>query len=201
MARTESFLFGKDPIGLYGSSETLAYVGSTPVEMDEKPVWYGVLDGSGDATTNALYVEPEKLSTQNAPGIRSLDDLNRMIIFAYFVAGSSDTNGVIQLARVNNSTALHLGPQIPFKLGNVASNDTGTGPIVTSVDLPLPSDFGQQSGGGDVNDQLWIRPIITPDFSSGAVVTNVYVLLVNGSGAAAQAFPHRGVVDSERRFW
>lgn len=202
MGRTEAFLFGTDPVGVYAFQEALTFTDGDPEEMAIKPLWYGKQDGSGDETSEAFYVEPEKLHTQNAPGIRSLDDIGRMIVVAFHnLDQRRDAVGVVQLARSDNPIAFDFGPSIPFTVGNVSTTDTGTGPIITTIDNPLPTDFAQVSAGGDVNDQLFCRPVVTFTGTDGTALTSVSVLLVSGSGAATQAFPHRGVVDSARRYW
>jgi hypothetical protein len=195
-----------DPVGIYQVGTDVTFVADVGLEYQKRPIRYGLQEG-GNTALDVMYIEPEKLATRGQSGIRSLDDISRIVVIAYYEAGASDGAGVLQFGRGLEGAGdpldiqFELGAQIPFIAGDWDQAHDGEGPIVSVIDNPFPTDFQRQTTGADsIDDALWCRAVITNDFSGGPVPSAITALFVPGS-TATQAVPHRGALVSERRFW
>jgi hypothetical protein len=209
MPRTENFLFGTDPMAGYtvgGEAATLLPITTSEFTTQARQMRYGNGDASVSVDTDKLYVEPQKLSEYDAPGARSLDDVNRMIIFGQYTAsGTSVGQLFVEFSRGDVELEYENTRFGPFPFGRWSPSDAGAGPALTVVDNPFPSDFMRTNNGAmTIDDPLWCRTQLSLEVIPGGSLTNtpivVVVLLVNGA-TASQASPHRGAFLSERRFW
>jgi hypothetical protein len=209
MPRTENFLFGTDPMAAYTVSDALSGLEIEAVSeatLLSRQMRYGKGGGSTSINTDLLYVEPQKLSEYDAPGARSLDDVNRMIVFAqYGASGVTQGQLYVEFSRGDLDVEYTANRFGPYPMGRWSSSDSGEGPALTAVDNPFPSDFMRSDNGAmTIDDPLWCRVKLSladpPGGSVGNVDVLVVVLLVNGA-TASQASPHRGAFLSERRFW
>ncbi len=182
----------------FTSSGTVNPAAPIPFMMQTPSVVGGAVPVAG----TGFSVEPEKLATVNFTG--SLDEWNRFAMIVSMGA-NSDTAFEYKFGCTFGRTTTTGEFVQPITWGNIysAPGDTATSANMFFYDKPFPQSFMTDASitGETIDDTLKIWPSAIRSAGASATTRDMMITVILLPSSSGPAYPKRGTILSDQRYW